>query len=300
MAKKKKSGSIAVPFLITVFLGLIILGGSVYAIYTFYFNKEEKPPEPPSRTGTISATAEDRHTILFILDESSNEKLIDKEGAYTFVLMRSLPDKKRLLFVGIPCNSIAVIDGRQQSLKGAYERGGGVGAKDFVVDILGEEIDRYMVFDSQTFKNVCDIFGNVIYPVDADIAGLNGDGSMQSMSAEQIETYVTYSLFANGERDRVFNAAALLSYMINGSDGERISEGFDRYFDEVINSVPSTDITAVDYDKLSSAIKYLFKYGSTPAISIIIDGVDSEGDFIPSSDFIKNLPEEYFSENEEG
>ena len=33
MAKKKKSGRIAVPFLVTVFLGLLIVGGGAYAEY---------------------------------------------------------------------------------------------------------------------------------------------------------------------------------------------------------------------------------------------------------------------------
>ena len=63
--------------------------------------------------------------------------------------------------------------------------------------------------------------------------------------------------------------------------------------------IPNTNVTAVDYDKYKDAIKYMFNFGSNISVAIIIDGEDSEKDFIPSSNFISNLPEEYFGVIEE-
>lgn len=296
--KSRKTGSIAVPFLITIFIGLIIIGGAMFYVYKTFFSKEEGLDTPPPRTGIVTATPDDNHTILLILDERDNSS-VERKCATTYVLMRSVPHKKSMLFIGIPSNSISFINGQQQRLNDAYDRGGAVAAKDFVANTLDLEIDKYIVFKSDAFRRVCDIFGNVrAYPVDAEIANFKGDGSLQNMSADQIETYVTYSLFKRGEYDRAINAANILSYLVNGTTGARIAESLDRYFDEIINKTTS-DITAVDYDKRKDAIKYMFNYGENFAVPIFIDGDVSGNDFIPDRDYIKHLPSEYFEEETE-
>ena len=92
---KGKNGQIAVPFLLTIFIGLIIIGGGAYGIYRYFgFGKVEVPPEPVPRTsGDI--TYEDNHTMLFVLDAP------EKNCPPTFVLMRSMPLKKEIVFVGL-------------------------------------------------------------------------------------------------------------------------------------------------------------------------------------------------------
>lgn len=286
--RAKKSGRIAVPFLVTIFVGLIIIGGFALWLWNYLdYGKEEKPPAPPARN-TATATAEDNHTILFILDEP------DKECSSTFVLMRSLPMKKKILFIGIPTNTISVIDGEQQSLAGSYERGDASAAVSFVQETLGVSIDRYMKFDSAAFKKICDIFGGVSYPVDVEIAGIR-DGEAQQLNSEQIETFITYPLFKEGESERAFIAASVISSMVNQADGERIADGFDRNFDIIINMTVS-DITSVDKKNRESAIKDMFRYGSSLSIAMLMDGTTSENDFIPSSNFIESLPDQYFED----
>lgn len=298
--KRRKSGSIAVPFLITIFIGLLIVGGAMFYVYKTFFDKEDVLEEPPPRTGITMASPKDSHTILLILDERGNEK-IDKQCSSTYVIMRSIPYKKKLLFIGVPSNSISLIDGKQQRLRDVYDRGGASAAKDFISSTLNVDIDRYIVFDSKSFQRICEIFGNIkAYPVDAEISNFKGDGTLQSMSAEQIETYVTYSLFKRKEYDRAINSANILRYLVNGTTGERIADGLERYFEEIINTTVS-DITAVDFDKRKNAIKYMFNYGNGEgfAISIFIDGEVSGNDFIPNTNYIKNLPNEYFAEESE-
>ena len=90
---KKKSGSIAVPFLVTIFIGLILVGGAAYGIYRYLgFGKTEAPPEPTPRTGQ-SVTYDDNHTILLILDEP------EQRCSSTFVLIRSIPIKKEIILI---------------------------------------------------------------------------------------------------------------------------------------------------------------------------------------------------------
>lgn len=294
---KKKTGSIAIPFLVTIFIGMIIIGGAAYFIYSNYLKKDDKKlSEPQPRNGSISITPEDSHTMLFILDDPEAQK-----ASSTFMLVRSVPYKKNMLLIGIPSNSIyySEEENAQVALKDTYERGGGPAAVSFVESVIGVDIDKYMVFNAESFDKVCDIFGGVNYPVDIEFSGFKNDGSIQTLSAKDIRKYLTYNKFKGGETERSFKAATIISYMVNGSEGDRIAGNFDRYFAEVINSIPSTDITAVDYDKYKDAIKYMFNYGTNLSVAIIIDGEDSEKDFIPNPNFIKNLPEEYFGVIEE-
>lgn len=98
---RKKSGHIAVPFLITIFIGLIVVGGMAFGVYRYFgFGKEAAPPEPTPRISK-QVTYEDNHTVLLVLEEP------EQKCAETFVLMRSIPVKKQILFIGIPTNTIA-------------------------------------------------------------------------------------------------------------------------------------------------------------------------------------------------
>ena len=287
---KKKSGSIAVPFLVTIFIGLIIVGGAAYGIYRYLgFGKTEAPPEPTPRTGQ-SVSYDDNHTILLILDEP------DQRCSSTFVLMRSIPIKKQLFFIGMPTNMISLIDGSQQRLKDTYDRGGANAAVDFVQSTMGITVDRYMKFDSTSFRKICDIFGGVSYEVNVDIAGFKSDGSSQYMNASQIETFVTYSMFKGGERERSLQCAALLAAMVNQADGKRIADGFDGSFNSIINLVADTTVTSVDYKNHKAAIKNMFQNGSSIAVSITVDGTDAGTDFLPSEGFIKSVVENYFTD----
>ena len=291
---KKKSGSIAVPFLVTIFIGLIIVGGAAYGIYRYLgFGKTEAPPEPTPRTGQ-SVSYDDNHTILLILDEP------EQRCSSTFVLMRSIPIKKEIIFIGMPTNMISLINSSQQRLKDTYDRGGANAAVDFVQSAMGITVDRYMKFDSTSFRKVCDIFGGVSYDVNVDIAGFKNDGSNQYMNASQIETFVTYSMFKGGERERSLQSAALLAAMVNQADGKRIADGFDGSFNSIINLVADTTVTSVDYKNHKAAIKNMFQNGSSIAVSITVDGTDAGTDFIPSEGFIKSVVDSYFTDENLG
>jgi anionic cell wall polymer biosynthesis LytR-Cps2A-Psr (LCP) family protein len=294
--KKKKTGSIAIPFLVTIFIGMILVGGAAFFIYhTFIAHDKDKLKEPQPRNGSISVSADDNHTLLMILDDPEAGK-----ASSTFLLMRSLPYKKKLLLIGIPSNSIyySAEEGGQLVLKDTYERNGAAAAEEFIENVIGVKIDKYMVFTPEAFTRTCEIFGGANFPIDVEFNGFTGDGSVQTLGAEDIRKYITYNKFSGGESERSFKAASVISYMINGSDGDRIATSFDRYFAEIINMTTLTDITASDYEKYKSAIKYMFNYGTSISIAMIVDGETAGSDFIPSSDFLRNVPKEYFSDDE--
>lgn len=285
---KKQSGSIAVPFLVTVFVGLLIIGGAALFIYNYFgLSKEEELSEPIPRS-VATATYEDSHTILFILDTP------EERCKSTFVLMRSVPKEKKILFVGLPTNTISLIDGKQASLKESYERGGAASAESFTESTLGIEIDRYMIFNPDSFIKLCDIIGGVSYAVNVDIAELKKTSSEQYLNGSQILTLLTYPLFDGGEVQRAYTASSLISAMINQADGTRLANDFDRNFNTIINMTDS-NITAVDYKEKKGAIKTMFERGTSIARFRIANGTEATNDYIIDQSFCDDLIEEYFT-----
>ena len=156
MAKNQKVGSIALPYLITIFVGILIIGGGTFIFLRHFgiLGGEKELSEPIPRQ-IVTTTYEDNHTILFILDEP------DKKCSDTFMLMRSIPKDKKLVFVCIPANTIALVNDEQKSIKSSFEQGGAAEAVSFTESVFGVPVDRYMVLDSESFVKICDILGGV-------------------------------------------------------------------------------------------------------------------------------------------
>ena len=287
----KKTGHVAVPFLITIFIGLLLVGGGALFAWQYWgLGKNEKPSEPVPRTVGV-VNAEDNHTILLMLD-TSNELCPP-----TFVLMRSLPMKKQVVFIGIPSNSIALSNGDQISLIDKYALEGAAGAVDYVEKTFDIKVDKYIRFNDDSFKKVCDIFGGVSYPVNADIVGFKNDGSSQLLNSEQTLMFITYTMFSDGESERAFTAASVISSMINQADGKYISDTLDNSFNTLVNSTES-NITSADYKNRKTAVKYLFETGNAMAVAFSLNGTNAGEDFIASDSFIKSMKDEFFTEKQ--
>lgn len=291
---KKKTGSIAVPYLVTIFLGILIVGGGTFFLlnYLGILNSNKELPEPTPRPITTTTYA-DNHTILFVLDEP------DQICSSTFMLMRSIPKDKRIVFLGIPTNTIAVVDGNQQKLKDVYDVGGVSAAVNFTEQTFGITVDRYMKLDSSSFVKICNILGGVTYPVSADVAGFNGDGSEIYLSAENIDKYVTYAAFKGGESERAYNASSIVSAMVNQASGVRLADNLDNSFNTIVNMADmNTNITAVDYKNRKTAIKGMLERGTSIATCYILNGENAYNDFIPSQSFISDFVETYYRYDE--
>lgn len=283
---KGKSGHIAVPFLVTIFIGLIIVGGIAYGAYRYFGLGKQKELTEPIPRAVDEITSGDNHTMLMVLDAP------EKNCPPTFILMRSMPIKKSIVFIGIPSNTIALVDDKQMSIRGSYESGGPTAAVDFVTKVFGLNVDRYMKLNSDAVKKVYDIFGDVSYPVNADIAGFQNDGSSQLLNSEQALTFVTYTMFKDGESERAFTAASFLTSMFNQTDGKYLADNMDNNFGIIINMVES-NVTSADYKKHKTAIKNMFENGKSIASALSLDGTISGQDFIPSENFIEKIKEKF-------
>ncbi len=296
MAAKKKTGRIALPYLITIFLGILIIGGGTYLFlrHLGIISGSSKLPEPPSRQVTTVSYA-DNHTILFILDEP------EQKCSSTFLLMRSVPKDKKLIFMGIPSNTISegfeTENDRQPSLKTYYETYGAGSAVEYAEKVTGVTIDRYMKLNSESFIALCDKIGNVTYSVSEDIQGFDSDGSDMNLTSSQVEKLILYPMFADGETERAYMVGSIASAMVNQNAGQRIADNLDNSFNSIVNIV-DTDITAVDYRNHKTAIKNMLTNGRAIASFLILEGEVSGEDFLPSDTFLFDFRNEYYSYDE--
>lgn len=336
--KKKKSGSIAIPFLLTFLISLIVIGGIAIVIYDKIDNDESSLLTMVNEAGTLSA--EDNHTVMLILDLSDSVEMPDEDSEdseyedndsededyqddedsydwetteeeekevypepYTFIVMRSTPVDKQMMFMGIPSNMLVGDDNKKA--KDIYESSGAAGISQSIEYSLGIEIDRYAVFDSESFKKACNIMGGVTYAVPKGVKGIPDSDSEQYLSPEQIEKIISYGGYSGGEIQRISTASAIVTAMMNQTSGVRIAENLDNTFETLINLIKS-DISAVDYNDKKYAIKFMMKYSdpadsessSSRATFITPYGNETEKNFVADSSFADEI-KVYFEEAKE-
>lgn len=328
--KKKKSGSIAIPFLLTFLISLIIIGGIAMIIYDKIDSESSSLLTMTNEAGALSDS--DSHTILFVLDlsdsiddsedeEEDEEEDTDEESSedeetydweetgddeekevkaepYTFMIMRSMPVHKQIVFIGLPDNMLA---GQQnKSLTEIYKSGGGAEVKAAAEFSLEIPIDRYMVFDSESFQKLCNIMGGVNFAVPGNIDGFKKSDGLQYLSPDQIEKIVSYGGFGGGEIQRISTAASLITAMTNQTSGARIADNLDNTFEIMVNAT-DTDISALDYQQEKYAVKFLMKYSdpnddetvSDRAKFITPSGTQTSDKFILDTSFIDDIAQ-YF------
>lgn len=332
--KKKKSGSIAIPFLLTFLISLIIIGGIAMVIYDKIDKDDSSLLTMVNEAGTLSEA--DNHTVMLILDLSDSVEMPDENTdedseddeyyededydseesydweteedeseeiypePYTFIVMRSTPVDKQLLFMGIPSNMLVGSDNKRA--EDVYVNSGAAGISQSIEYTLGIQIDRYAVFDSESFKKACNILGGVSYAVPKGVAGVPESDSEQYLSPEQIEKIISYGGYSGGEIQRISTASAIVTAMMNQTSGTRIAENLDNTFETLINIIKS-DISAIDYSDKKYAVKFMLKYSdptdsesrSTRAKFITPYGNEAEKNFVADNYFAEDI-KMYFDE----
>lgn len=326
--KKKKTGSVAIPFLITFLISLVIIGGAAMFIYDKIDNDESSLVSMVNEVGTLSD--EDNHTILFALDmsdtvttdsgdyidedddeyyeeeyeweEDSNEeeKETYSQQPYTFMIMRSEPVNKQLLFMGIPSNMLVGESNKQA--QDIYVDNGTATLTSSIEYTLGIKIDRHMTLNTESFQKICNVLGGVTFAVPKDVKTVAQADGEQYLSAEQVAEIVSCDNYSGGELQRISTVSSLITAMVNQTSGERIAGNLDNIFNTIINMTES-DISAIDYNNRKYAIKFMLKYSdpadsesrSTRAQFITPYGKENGNEFIADKYFADDI-KVYFEE----
>jgi anionic cell wall polymer biosynthesis LytR-Cps2A-Psr (LCP) family protein len=242
---------------------------------------------------------EDEKVYDWEVDEEEEKKVSPKK--YTFMLMRSMPVRKQMVFIGLPDNMLA---GEQNKpLTEIFEDGGGGELKSAAEYSLDVPIDRYMIFDSDSFEKVCNIMGGVNFAV-PNIKGFKNSDGLQYLGSDQIEKIISYGGFKGGEVQRVSTAASLITAMFNQTSGLRIADNLDNTFETIVNLTES-DISALDYQQKKYAIKFLLKHTDPTDDESVSDrakfitpfGTQTADKFVLDTSFLKEI-EPYFEVEE--
>ena len=289
--QKKKKGHVAIPFLITLLVGIIGLGGLAMFLFKNISLNQERTVE---WTSTVKKpTAEDNMTVLFVLsvDEQPKEPL-------TFMIARFLPADKHILFISFPANMLAVVDGRSDTLSGFYNSGGIISVQNAIENEAGIHSDRYAILGSEGFQKICNIFGGVYYRVPSGMKGFEDTLAPQFLGPYQMEKLMTSPLFEEGESERCATAADMMTEMINVTDNdkERLLATMDNNFKVMINLM-DTDITAQDFNDHKSALRYMFNYGKSVGMFRIVTGEKGQDSdvYLLDSNFYRSV-QEFFEE----
>lgn len=254
---KKNTGSIAIPFLITLLVSLLIIGGIIFFLFGGFSSGGDslKPLEPE----ITLISEEDQFNLFCVLDTEESDKPV------CYMVFRFNPVAKRNTCIALPANLAVSNNGATTKLDNVYHMSGVAAARDAAGAALKMTLDRYMVFDSAAFQKLCSILGGVECVVDEKIVGLQESDKMQYLGGSQIELYLTYPDFTGGEAQRMVVIDSTIAEMLNQTDGSRVSEALDRSFSTIINLVKDSDVTAQDYKNRKHAMKYMLEYapGST-------------------------------------
>ena len=284
--KKKNRGHVAIPFLLSLLLGIIVIGGIAWYVFQHLSINQQEVVQ--MKTNVTKPTEEDNMTLLFVLNEE------DDPIQYTFMIARVMPMDKKMTLFAFPSNMLAVVDGRQDTLAGFFKQSGIQAAKTAIENESKISIDHYVVLKSEGFQKICNIFGGVYYSVPIKTNGFEDSAEPQYLGAGQIEKLMTYPLFPKGEIERNAVASDMVSEMINQTDVERITASMDSDFKRLINLM-DTDISAMDYSDRKNAIKYMYTYGNNIASFRIVTGtLGEDGNVFLLSDNFYNSVSEFF------
>ncbi len=281
--KKKKKGHVAIPFLLAFLLAIVGIGG--VAVYLFRQLGGEETIQK-LQNDIQKPTSDSDFTLLFVLDEPSAAEPL------TFMIARVRPGEREVMFLGMPDNMLSVVDGRQDTLAGFYSNGGIQKAEAAILNEAGIETDRYIILDSASFQKICNIFAGAYYEVPKGTKGFTDSTEAQYLGPAQMEKLITYPLFEQGELQRSAVTADVICEMINQTDYGRIVASMDSNFKTLINMM-ETDISAIDYNDMKSALKYMYTYGNSIGVFRIATGNVNEQDdvFILDSNFYNGVAE---------
>ena len=264
-----KPGSIAIPFMITLLIALIVLGG---VGFYFYGKLTENRRELKTlKSATTSISDDDVNEILFALTPTNTER-----AQPAVMLMRFDPVRKQIFCVGIPINLVIDHDGKDETVRQCLENHGIQTLRNDLGKALDQEIDRYVTMDSTGFARLITLIGNVLYVVTIKDLDLRPSDVSQELEVSQFEQLLT-SLHYNSEVERNSVIGFSVAAMLNQCEGQRISKNIDSYFKTMINSV-TTDITAQDFTEHRHAITYMFENSNGAAARGVTLAYDADGE----------------------
>jgi anionic cell wall polymer biosynthesis LytR-Cps2A-Psr (LCP) family protein len=287
MAKRGvKLGITYVVALITSFFLFGFIGWVYIDMLTGGSDTEETPAE--TGTGTYAPSAADERTVLAVVDYGAGESDV------CFMLIRFLPQSSEAAFFPVPANTYINGDGdSEQTLFRAYRDGSVSGVKTAVSDVLGLSIDKYIVFDAESFGVFCDFFGSTNYTIPEDIVTAQGTVVLAGdtyLDRQTMRVLLTNPNYKGGEEERARRFCEIVTSMLNKELTAPFVSFMDTAFNDIINSGADTDISRFDYEESEDPIRYTLEQTDRFCRPVFSSGTPSPGgNYVLDPDFITAL-----------
>jgi anionic cell wall polymer biosynthesis LytR-Cps2A-Psr (LCP) family protein len=292
--KHYKSGSVAIPFLITVLLSLIIIGGGMLWLL------KEIQKETPDRTDTATEdvyvpSVESNMNILFIIDVGDAAGKKD-----SFVLMRSVPSESKVTFVPIYSDTAVKAGENITTLNNVFDTDGAVKVNTIQAaqNLFGIKIDKYVRCTISTFESLYNMLGRVIYVVPSELEGNMGVGEI-SLSASQAADIISKNDYQGGEAERIKHLGGIFSKVINNANGVKLDTVYEDYYTRFLNTV-ETDFSVIDYKKHEQAVRYMLTSDSMHSEVLTPSGnYNEDAQFVMNAVFTKGITKVFTNKTEE-
>lgn len=277
--RRISTGSIAIPFLITILISMVILGGFGYYIYHRLTDDNHEIADMPGAVTSISEN--DIFQIFMVLQPDHPDR---KPAA---MLFRFDPLRKEEYCIGIPMTLQVEHNDQKMTLQQCIENYGVSFARDAVEIALDQEIDRYIAMDSAGFQRVVTIFGNVSCVVTIHDDGLDPSDVSQMLDHSQLEVLLTSNQYYS-ETERCTVIGQAISQLINQANAKRILLSLDGSFSAVVNAT-SNDLTALDFTSHRHALAYVLEHVTAPAKTTSLYGTEQDGVLILNDSDLETL-----------
>lgn len=272
MSAKKgpKKGSIAIPFLMTVLVSLVLLGGTAFFFLKMLTDEDRDEISTPSFTAEFRPGDEHSSTLMAVVDVGS----LDTD--LVFVLIRSIPKDLKMVTMVVPTTSQIAVDSTSISLASIYRAEGIEKTQSVIESQFGITIDKYAKLDAAALERIHNILGGVTVNVPQGIPDMVS-GRM-GLNAAQMIKLLTYPDFAGGEHYRTSFASTLASTMLNYGFRSTLVSRLDFSFESLIDLL-ATNITYADYERDKNALIYMLENRIENVQIRVIPGEWIDGEF---------------------
>lgn len=296
-----KGTKIALTYVITILLTLVIIGGIGYWVLEQIMapEVEEQPAVQLEQMMTADdyvPVFEDNKTTLIIFD---SEK---RMSGCSFMMARMIAQERYITVMPIPSDTYAKVGSTEDSIYEFYRLGGIPDAVKAAEAATGVKVDYYLKFNNDSFGAFVDIFGGVDFHIPYNLEYSNPDTGEETIYREgdtfidsrDMRKIITYPLYKSGEEYRAKMAGVAVSDLLNRNIAVGFSNYVDDYFSTVINSSVETNFTAYDYEEQSDVIKYVVESDANVCQLLTVTGSYNENSlFVLDEGFVKSLQERF-------
>lgn len=282
--EKKNTGSIAIPFLVTLLISLVITGCAALYVYRLITKDDSSLL---TMTGSITQiTEEDEFTILCILDTG------EQDVPRSYMLYHFNPMIKKTCCIGLPANLLLTLDGQTATVDSNYLTGGVPTLKKAVEATMEITVDRYMKFNTESFDKLCSVLGGVEASVPVRIKGIPNTTITQYLNSEQIRLFIGYTGFSGEELQRATIVSSTMSSMLNQTDPVRINAVLESTYNTLVDMM-DTDVSALDFKNRKNAMSYMLEYAPQSCFYLVPVCVKNADTYELEPGFLTTIQEKF-------